>query len=76
LILAGAHADNGNTSMKYADGVTDVQLGDRIRLANGEEATVVEFVAVLVRTDRSEFVQKDDGSMGDVVFLKRAAPPR
>jgi hypothetical protein len=62
--------------MKYADGVTEVQLGDRIRLANGEEATVVEFVAVLVRTDRSGFVQKDDGSMGDVAFLKRAAPPR
>jgi hypothetical protein len=62
--------------MKYADGVTDVQVGDRIRLENGEQATVTDFTALVARTDRGMIVQKNDGTMEKIVFLKRIGPPR
>jgi hypothetical protein len=62
--------------MKYADGVTEVQLGDRIRLANGEEATVVDFTGILVRTDRGALVQKNEDSTEVIAFLRRIGPPR
>jgi hypothetical protein len=68
--------DNGNPSMKYADGVTHVQVGDRIRLENGEEATVTDFAAIVVRTDRGAIVQKNDGFMEKIVFVRRAGPSR
>jgi hypothetical protein len=68
--------DHGNTSMKYADGVTEVQVGDRIRLENGEEATVTDFAAIVVRTDRGAFAEQTAETMEKIVFLKRVGPPR